>query len=136
MKNKMTRVLNKLGNKKLKLGKLQDLIYNINNGDKFVKSPSGYYCTNIGKLVYLGILEKNNKREYYISKLGKKNILKPYAKNIEFYKKQNKILSERCDKMWRNRNITEVVNVTYSNRYYLNKYENLQNQLSKILINQ
>ena len=135
MKNKMTRVLNKLGNKKLKLGKLQDLIYNINNGDKFVKSPSGYYCTNIQKLVYLGVLAKNDK-EYFISKLGKKNILKPYSENINFLRNRVKKLQEQNHKMWINRNVQEVVNITHSNEYYFTKWENLQNQLSKILINQ
>ena len=38
--------------------------------------------------------------------------------------------------MWINRNVQEVVNITHSNEYYFTKWENLQNQLSKILINQ
>ena len=79
----MTKCLKKLGSKKLKLGKLQDLIYNIDKKE-YKKAPQGYYCTNIQKLIHLGILEKNNKKEYFISNLGKKNINTPYAENIEF----------------------------------------------------
>ena len=136
MKNKMSKCLIKLGSKKLKLGKLQDLIFNIDNGDKFEKSPSGYYCTNIQKLIYLGILTKNDKREYFITKLGKKNILKPYSKSKEFYKKQSQTWFDNYIKLRNSQPEKRIVNVTHCNEYYFNKWENLQNQLSKILINQ
>tara|TARA_R110002167_G_scaffold329806_1_gene536481 strand:+ start:284 stop:697 length:414 start_codon:yes stop_codon:yes gene_type:complete len=137
MKNsKMTKCLKKLGSKKLKLGKFQDLIYNIDNGDKFVKSPSGYYCTNIQNLIYLGILDKNNKKEYFITKLGKKNILTPYAKNIEFYKNRVNSLEKRNNELFYGRAEKRIIHITKSNEYYFSKWENLQNQLSKILINQ
>ena len=134
--SKMRKCLKKLGSKKLKLGKLQDLIYNINNGDKFVKSPSGYYCTNIQKLMYLGILEKNDKLQYSITKLGKKNILKPYAKNIDFYKNRVQVLQKRNRELFYSKDVKRIVNITHSNEYYFNKWENLTNQLSKVLINQ
>ena len=138
MKNKMSRVLNKLGNKKLKLGKFQDLIFNIDNleHENNIKAPQGYYCTNIQKLIYLGVLEKNNKREYSISKLGKKNISTPYAVNIEVLKKRVQILEKRNKELFYGRDEKRVIHITKSNEYYFNKWENLANGLSKLLINQ
>ena len=133
--SKMTKCLKKLGSKKLKLGKLQDLIYNIDQKE-YKKSPSGYYCTNIQKLMYLGILEKNDKLQYSITKLGKKNILKPYAKNIDFYKNRVQVLQKRNRELFYSKDVKRVIHITKSNEYYFNKWENLQNQLSKILINQ
>lgn len=135
MKNKMSRCLVKLGSKKLKLGKLQDLIFNIDKKE-YKKSPSGYYCTNIQKLMYLGILEKNDKFQYSITKLGKKNILKPYSKNIEFYKNRANSLEKRNRELFYSRDEKRIIHITKSNEYYFNKWENLSNQLSKLLINQ
>lgn len=135
MKNKMTKCLEKLGNQKLKLGKLQDLIYNIDSKE-FKKAPQGYYCTNIQKLLYLGILEKNSKLEYSITKLGKKNINTPYAVNIEVLKKRVRNLEKRNRELFYSRDEKRIIHITKSNEYYFRKWENLQNQLSKILINQ
>lgn len=135
MESKMTKCLKKLGNQKLKLGKLQHLIYNIDSKE-FKKAPRGYYCTNIQKLLYLGILEKNNKLEYSISKLGKKNINTPYAKNIEFYKNRVRNLEKRNRELFYARDEKRIIHITKSNEYYFRKWQNLQNQLSKILINE
>lgn len=135
MKNKMTKCLIKLGSKKLKLGKLQDLIYNIDKKE-YKKSPNGYYCTNINKLIYLGILEKNDKLQYSITKLGKKNISTPYSKSREFYKNQSNKWFNNYIKLRNSQPEKRIVNITHSNEYYFNKWENLTNQLSKVLINQ
>ena len=124
-----------LDNQKLKLGHLESLIYNIDR-DKFKKAPQGYYCTNISKLIYLGILTKNDKREYFITKLGKKNILKPYSKSKEFYKKQSQNWFDNYIKLRNSQPEKRIVNITHCNEYYFNKWENLTNQLSKLLINQ
>ena len=135
MKNKMTRVLIQLGSKKVTYTKLQDLIYNIDKKE-YIKVPQGYYCTNIQTLVYLGVLEKNDKREYFITKLGKKNILKPYAKNIDFYKNRVQVLQKRNRELFYGKDVKRVIHITKSNEYYFNKWENLQNQINKVLINQ
>lgn len=133
--SKMTKCLKKLGSQKLKLGKFQDLIFNIDKKE-YKKSPNGYYCTNISKLKYLGILEQNDKREYFITKLGKKNILTPYSKNIDFYKNRVNSLEKRNRELFYSQPEKRIIHITKSNEYYFRKWENLQNQLSKILINQ
>ena len=135
MKNKMSRCLVKLGNQKLKLSKLQDLIFNIDSKE-YKKAPPGYYCTNISKLLYLGILEKNSKLQYSITPLGKKNISTPYAQNINFLKNRVKLLEQENRELFYSRDEKRIIHITKSNEYYFRKWENLQNQLSKILINQ
>ena len=86
--------------------------------------------------MYLGILDKNNKKEYFITKLGKKNILTPYSKNIEFYKNRVNSLEKRNNDLFYSRGEKRIIHITKSNEYYFKKWENLQNQLSKLLINQ
>ena len=136
MKNsKMTKCLKKLGSQKLKLGKLQDLIFNIDKKE-YKKSPNGYYCTNISKLKYLGVLAKNSANLYYVTKLGKKNILTPYSKSKEFYKIQSQKWFNNFIELRNSQPEKRIVNITHSNEYYFRKWENLQNELSKILINQ
>tara|TARA_R100000278_G_C5469522_1_gene163959 strand:+ start:1409 stop:1822 length:414 start_codon:yes stop_codon:yes gene_type:complete len=135
--SKISKCLKELGNQKLQLNQLQDLIYNIDS-KKYKKAPKGYYCTNIQELVRLGILAKKNTSKYpkyYLTKLGKKNINKPYAKNIEYYKNLCKNLSKRNRELYYARDEKRIIHITKSNEYYYNKYVNLQNQLNKLLIN-
>ena len=128
MKNsKMTKALKTLEKKPLRFKEFQQVIWNI---DKSGIVPQGYYCTNIQKLETFGIIEKKNKK-IYLTKLGKKNINKPYAMPKELIiKEKNRYYNCFIDKYQEcNSVIEELQKVKADNNFLKLQLETAQDLL-------